>query len=220
MEISYRLFLLAFLNVCLSCSVLFTRPAQTEDELRLLEAAYNGDQALVLQLLEAGISPNIEESRYSQGSVLYNAVSQGHRGVVELLLRHNVQVSVADNEGNTPLSAAVINNDEIMVRDLISRGALVDIADDTGDTPLHEAMRHGNIRICQLLIAQGANYYRVNNNGLTPVDIARGRGHENVITQLSRPYIYRALTSGQLLAPLRAQNPPFLALSLPEEIVQ
>jgi ankyrin repeat protein len=50
-----------------------------------------------------------------------------------------------------------------------------------GHTPLHSAAFNGNVAIVRLLLARGADPNAAKDDGKTPLDLARERGHVDVL---------------------------------------
>ena len=76
-------------------------------------------------------------------------------------------------KGQTPLSLAILLNNEEMVKILIRNGAqtLINAQDDLGSTPLHQAVGVGNEKIVKMLIAYGANPLITNIQGKSVFDL-------------------------------------------------
>jgi len=74
----------------------------------LRQAAENGDTARLLALLEQRVSVDARDA--GGRSALLLAVQSGRRDAVELLLAHGADPNAADDQGMTPLRAAVDAN--------------------------------------------------------------------------------------------------------------
>ncbi|MDR2812557.1 MAG: ankyrin repeat domain-containing protein [Puniceicoccales bacterium] len=80
-----------------------------------------------------------------------------------------INVDDVDHEGQTPLHAAVRQNDLRAVAILLERGAAVDAVDRNGLTPLHIAAEQGNLEIAELLLEHGANVDAMDPANQTPL---------------------------------------------------
>ena len=97
-----------------------------------------------------------------------------------------VDLTVKDSIGETPLHVAVENNNYQIVQLLLEHGADVNILDDYNDTPLHLASAKDlNISIVQLLLEHGADVeIRENRNGDTPLHLASYNGNYQIVQLL------------------------------------
>ena len=102
---------------------------------------------------------------------LLAALRCGNVKEVRRLLAANADINARDNTGFTVLHAAVLLEDEDIVKLLIAKGANVNVKSDDGDTPLHVAARSEDIDMISLLIAKGADVNARNKKGVTPSDI-------------------------------------------------
>ena len=69
-------------------------------------AAWNGHEAVVKALIEAGADVN--KARDDGWTPLYTAASNGHEAVVKALIEAGADVNKADNDGKTPLYMAAV----------------------------------------------------------------------------------------------------------------
>lgn len=110
-------------------------------------------------LLERGADINVEGySLYGdRGSALHQAAKYGHSAMVELLLQHpNLEVSVQNSWGETPLLCAAGTGKLDIVKMLLARSGGVDIntPDREGQVPLHKAAQSGNWELMRYLLDQ------------------------------------------------------------------
>jgi ankyrin repeat protein len=79
-------------------------------------------------------------------------------------------VKQSDNNGNTPLLAAVrFNANADVVRDILKVDTNVNARNQEGDTALHIAVRQNNAASGELLISRGANVFLENAKGESPL---------------------------------------------------
>lgn len=96
---------------------------------------------------------------------LYQACIDNNRIKIDLLLNKGVDINQKnpscderwDFSGETPLYAAIDQNNTDLVKYLIKRGARLDISTVNSGTPLHKAARSGNKELIQLLLDQGVD---------------------------------------------------------------
>jgi ankyrin repeat protein len=141
-------------------------------------ATYQGHSELARQLLDAGAAVHTPvfnvyyRLAYTYHSALYEAVAEGHRSVVEVLLTHKADPNTrkyhldhSDATGRTALYTAVTNRNERIVRLLLSAGARVNEMNFNDadldhkcrkETALHQAVRTSNTGLVQILLNAGA----------------------------------------------------------------
>lgn len=73
-----------------------------------------------------------------------NEFFQGLEKVVQLLIQHQSDVDVKDNDGNTALHLAVDYGHDKVVQQLLEHGSNVSIRNSDGFPPLHWAARRGD----------------------------------------------------------------------------
>ena len=114
------------------------------------------------------------DAREADGStLLYHAVSNGHRAVTRLLLDNGAAVDLANNEGNTPLQGAAICGRVATAILLLDRGADIEHRSNVGSTPLVNAAVIGNCDMIRLLLHRGALLEMRSAGGSTAETFAR-----------------------------------------------
>ncbi len=119
-------------------------------------AARVGNVDIVNMLIERGAKPDIQSESYDE-TPLFNAVREGHIGVVKALIKHldSQQLNHRSKSDNTPLSLAISGNHIEIAKILIeklSKEQLV-VTDRWGDnSPLTIAMVKDSEEIVQALI--------------------------------------------------------------------
>jgi ankyrin repeat protein len=112
-------------------------------------------------------------------ALLYTAQSNKYGLIKDLLKVPNININVADANGNTALHHAARNGDIQVVELLVNRGADVDIQDQGGNTALHLAAANGNVEVVELLVNRGADINIQNLNGQIADDLANQNNHHN-----------------------------------------
>lgn len=136
------------------------------------------DLDLVKQYVEVGADVNYADPK-DKGTVFHYATGytqhSGQRDVVEYMLEQGADVKVLDQNGETPLFAAVATNDPVLVQMLIDAGAEVNATDQRGRTALHLAVRPANDEAIDgnttygTLLAAGAKHDVRDDTGETPI---------------------------------------------------
>lgn len=176
-----------------------------EEEMRLgdalVEAAQNGDAALVREALRAGASARFDNSR-----ALRRAATCGHDDIVALLLENGADIHAQGDEAlrfaagcrqtatvalllekgananaleGEALVKAATRGDAEMVQALLKHGADVHAQDDNA---LRRAAFGGHVRAVSVLLAHGADSFAMFGFAF---ELARIDGHENVMNLLA-----------------------------------
>ena len=144
----------------------------------LIDAVQNGDIDRVRELLDSGINPNI--IKYGQ-TPLKLASRYGSSDVVRLLLEHDANPNIRDNNGDTPLASASWQGYTHIVKLLLNNNnASINIQNDYGYTPLLLASYRGYTEIVRMLLESGADINIKNNFGDTAYDIALNEGYTEI----------------------------------------
>ncbi|XP_039058353.1 putative E3 ubiquitin-protein ligase XBAT35 isoform X2 [Hibiscus syriacus] len=120
----------------------------------------------------------------SKDESLYNKVNYGNSEGIKSLVREGAGLEWIDREGKTPLILACLNPKLFDVaKTLIELGANVNAyrPGRLGGTPLHHAAKRGLENTVKLLLSRGANPLVMNDDCETPLEIARVKGHVNVV---------------------------------------
>ena len=147
----------------------------------LFEACSQGNDKIVRILLDAGADAhqNVERG----WSAMWEACRLGHLSTVQILIRHDLSLLENTNdEGTTPLFAAILNNRVDVVRFLKDCGANVHATDpETGETTLMYACsrKRKHLKIVRLLLAAGVDVHARDKRQRTALHhIALGRYYQ------------------------------------------
>lgn len=157
--------------------------AVVSDNLALLIAAAQGDEAGVKKLIAAGADVNAKRPN-DGATALMLAAQDSHTLVVKMLLDHGADVNAVAPNGSTALNIAVIDGHLDVVMVLLEKGAKVDAAPPNGATALTVAAYHGHLDVVKALLEKGANVNAKRTSGATALIIAAERGHVDVVKEL------------------------------------
>eukprot|EP00123_Amoebidium_parasiticum_P009082 comp19223_c0_seq1/m.21984 comp19223_c0_seq1/g.21984 ORF comp19223_c0_seq1/g.21984 comp19223_c0_seq1/m.21984 type:complete len:170 (-) comp19223_c0_seq1:676-1185(-) len=102
---------------------------------------------------------------------IWVAASDGKIDLVKQLIESGKHdVNAKDENGYTPIHAAVSWGHEALLHYLLEKGADPNIGDLDGDTPLHVCEKPA---IAEILLNAGATVDKTNDEGRTPADAAR-----------------------------------------------
>lgn len=136
---------------------------------KLLEAARNGDDDEVRQLMQNGAPFTTD---WLGTSPLHLAAQYGHLSTVKVLLQAGISRDARTKVDRTPLHIAAAEGHANIVDVLIRNGASINARDMLEMTSLHWAMEHNRQDVADLLIKNGADLYAYSKFGKTPFDIA------------------------------------------------
>ena len=119
-------------------------------------------------------------------SPLHWAASGVHLEVVQVLLEHDPDINLQNNDGDTPLNCILYQLDPStkreavdIVRRLLEHGADTNICNNKHSTPLHQASFVGSLEVALLLLSYGAKVDVKDREGRTPFQLASSiRRHE------------------------------------------
>ena len=123
----------------------------------LYEAANEGDDAGVRELVEAGANANAVID--GDGSPLIGAARSGRILITQYLLDHGADANQPVPGDGSPLIVAAQLGRLDQVALLIQRGADVNLAVDGDENPLMNAAQNGHIEVVKFLIDKGADIH-------------------------------------------------------------
>lgn len=153
-----------------------TRPLRTMSALHL--AAMHNDLAAAHAALASGVP--VDQPDPFGASPLQYVVEPGP--LLDLLVDRGADVNLAADDGTTPLMAATQNRQPALVNALLVLHAHADDVDVRGFSALHRAAEMGQADIINHLLAHGADPDRKAAGEHTPRTLARGRGHEALLS--------------------------------------
>ncbi|KAE7997835.1 hypothetical protein FH972_002436 [Carpinus fangiana] len=132
-------------------------------------------------------------SQRSRAELLYQMVYTGNVEAIKALCREGASLEWIDREGRTPLIVACLNPELVDVaKTLIELGANINAyrPGSQAGTPLHHAAKRGLEQSVMLLLSNGANALVRNDDCQTPLDVARTKGHANVVRLIENHVCY------------------------------
>ena len=122
------------------------------DDLRLINAAKQNDQAAVRTLLEEGLDVNARQQ--DGATALLWATYYNDTETAGLLISAAADVNAANNYGESPLSLACQNQNVALVNTFLGAGANPHAVKPSGETILMTAARAGSLDIINLILAR------------------------------------------------------------------
>ncbi|XP_008802134.4 putative E3 ubiquitin-protein ligase XBAT34 isoform X2 [Phoenix dactylifera] len=123
-------------------------------------------------------------AQQSKDELLYQQVNHGNIEGIRALRHQGAGLEWMDKKGKTPLILACMRLDLLHVaKALIEMGANVNAYRHGGHagTPLHHAAKKGLEQTVHLLLSHGANPFIMNDDCHSALDLAREKGHYNVV---------------------------------------
>ncbi|MCJ1380862.1 hypothetical protein MMC17_003971 [Xylographa soralifera] len=148
-------------------------------------AAANGNEEIAELLLAAGANIQMPSVSNSNFTALHHAAATGQSQMIRLLIRHGAEIDAIDDNGITPLLAAITYHRENAYMELVSLGACIHGRNE-GRTPpgLAIAAQEGQIRIIKHLLSVGADIDSLEPDMGTPLHRAAWREHKGTIEVL------------------------------------
>jgi ankyrin repeat protein len=114
-------------------------------------ASFFGHYEIAEYLIKAGAAINSQSKNPLSAAPIQSAAAAGHVKIVMLLLNHNANPNVREQNGYTPLHAAAQNGDMQMLRSLLFNGADMSIRSTDGKLALDLALEAGQTDAAALL---------------------------------------------------------------------
>lgn len=141
----------------------------------LFYAAGNYNMDMAALLIEAGANVNEKDKEDVSVllSVIYPSLDDEAFDMVTLLIENGADksINVPDEEGYTPLIAAILEDNIKIIELLIANGADVNHTTVRNETALTSSTYYGQKDITKILLQAGANTNVVNEDGETPLYI-------------------------------------------------
>jgi ankyrin repeat protein len=194
----------------------------------LVEAAGQGYQLVVTQLLEANAEVNLpsavgkgkedngEEGEEPNGegedlTPLHIASQNGHDDIVEQLLAVGAKVSGFPERRATPLHMAAQHGQLMSVEKFLKTNAELNARDSTGSTAIHLACSNGFPAVVEALLDATSSAIGKDDRGRTLLHLAAAEGHDDIVEMLLKPSKWNVGVINSL--DYRAETPLHLAAS-------
>ena len=135
-------------------------------------AAGDGDVKTVKELLNKGISPDIETRHYSNFTPLHNAGQAGELNTVKLLVERKATIDKTNWYQETAVHVACRKGHVSIVEYLLDHKADINKSNKYSWTPVMTAIYHTRLDVVQLLVERGADLTRQLQDGQTALDVA------------------------------------------------
>ena len=147
-------------------------PDNSIQELKLLNAARNGNLNVVTQLLTNGVNPTTPKHPEKYTALMF-AAEKGNNSMINMLLKKKAAVDATNSEKKTALMLAAESGHESTVDKLVEARAKVNAADEYGQTALMRAAKKGHKSTVKKLLNKGANVDLEDNFELTALNLAK-----------------------------------------------
>ncbi|KAJ5280836.1 Mg2+ transporter protein CorA-like/Zinc transport protein ZntB [Penicillium angulare] len=156
------------------------------EETPLFLAAENGEYDVFSCLLEA--NADVTARDYFENSILHAAADGGNLGIVKAILEQKSEfLELSNDDGDTPLLAAVKFNKLEVADFLLSQGANIDIQGENGEKLFRTAAGYGSLGMVQKLLDDRHELLELpSENDETPLLIAAKKSRLEVVKLLCR----------------------------------
>lgn len=139
----------------------------------------------LVQLIESMSKENAGNADAYGNTPLHQACYNGQGEVVKTMLtRDDIDINARNDSKQTPLVAAVSEDNLLIAELLLDAGADPNISGQYGCSPLHVAAGNVNEHLVKRLIAAGANINERNEDGETALIIAARKGSNYIVEAL------------------------------------
>jgi hypothetical protein len=154
------------------------------------EELINAIQKGYAQEVSTALKNNADPNAFYNGTPLLSlAIQKGNPTVLNVLLSSNINLTMEDENGDTPLMYALKHKHPATAIHLIKRIPNlrdIDKANNQGMTPLMVAAQKGENIVIPALLATGVPLNAQNNEGKTALDLAREANHTTTIKLLEQ----------------------------------
>ncbi|XP_076598002.1 dynein axonemal heavy chain 12 [Chaetodon auriga] len=172
----------------------------------------------ILEIIFSASPPGAAHCRTLKGETpLFLSVVHGRRETTTFLLQNGCSPDLQNDEQDSPLVAAILNDQYDVATLLLRYNANVDQAGPLNRTALHDSAFLGLENFVYLLLESGANPNACDIKKKTPLALAAQNGHLNVVEVLLQKgaHVWCESESGTVLFDAAASgNPDIIALLL------
>lgn len=139
----------------------------------------------ILELISIGANVNASNRMGNTPLILACELNKFNLAI-EFVKNEKTDFSCSNFIGYTALHCSVKNGNLSIIRLLLNANdervnSMINKQDQNGNTALHLAVESGNTEIVDFLLKRGANKFIENNNRLIPIDVARKKGHIEMV---------------------------------------
>lgn len=155
-----------------------------DGEAALRQDAADGDAAAVDARIRRDIKFNAGDVEHGW-QALHMAAAEGHKDVVELLLKWKARVDAQDHRLGQPIHCAAAEGQVAIMDCLLNEGARVDARDVHGLQPIHLAAFRGHLDCVDFILEDDPHLANaVDDFGTSPFHWATQAGHEKCAAML------------------------------------
>lgn len=132
-----------------------------------------------------GVSTIADVNGVFAGHTALQAASQnGHIEVIQVLLRHNVDVEIEDKDGDRAVHHAAFGDEPAVIELLSKAGADLNARNKRRQTALHIAVNKGHLNVVKTLLSLGCHPSLQDSEGDTPLHDAISKEHDEMLSLL------------------------------------
>ncbi|XP_034482244.1 E3 ubiquitin-protein ligase mind-bomb [Drosophila innubila] len=132
-----------------------------------------------------GAVPEVNVNGVFAGHTALQAASQnGHIEVIQVLLRHAVDVEIEDKDGDRAVHHAAFGDEAAVIEILAKAGADLNARNKRRQTSLHIAVNKGHLNVVKTLLTLGCHPSLQDSEGDTPLHDAISKEHDEMLSLL------------------------------------
>ncbi|XP_064541015.1 E3 ubiquitin-protein ligase mind-bomb isoform X1 [Drosophila montana] len=132
-----------------------------------------------------GPVPEVNVNGVFAGHTALQAASQnGHIEVIQVLLRHSVDVEIEDKDGDRAVHHAAFGDEAAVIEILAKAGADLNARNKRRQTSLHIAVNKGHLNVVKTLLTLGCHPSLQDSEGDTPLHDAISKEHDEMLSLL------------------------------------
>ncbi|XP_060659576.1 LOW QUALITY PROTEIN: E3 ubiquitin-protein ligase mind-bomb [Drosophila nasuta] len=129
--------------------------------------------------------PEVNVNGVFAGHTALQAASQnGHIEVIQVLLRHAVDVEIEDKDGDRAVHHAAFGDEAAVIEILAKAGADLNARNKRRQTSLHIAVNKGHLNVVKTLLTLGCHPSLQDSEGDTPLHDAISKEHDEMLSLL------------------------------------
>ncbi|XP_054732454.1 E3 ubiquitin-protein ligase mind-bomb isoform X1 [Anastrepha obliqua] len=146
----------------------------------------SGAAAAAAAAVAAGAQATIPDVNgvFAGHTALQAASQNGHTDVIQVLLRHNVDVEIEDKDGDRAVHHAAFGDEPAVIEILSKAGADLNARNKRRQTALHIAVNKGHLNVVKTLLSLGCHPSLQDSEGDTPLHDAISKEHDEMLSLL------------------------------------